>query len=273
MDEEEIDRRFLQKCINSWAHFVDKRLQLGRGINDPIFRKKNLHIVGQLKSFIDEWRQRGYPETESIRWAETLIEWAESGATSIKPYKGEIGREKFFDIVKGRRSVRNFLDTPVEEEKLKKMIEAALWAPSGCNQQPLDFVIITDPEKIRWAAKIAGKKFLTKCPVLIIVVADSRSTETADDILKSKELRDKPHPVEGYDTGAAVQNMLLAAHHLGLSTCWLGATKSEGEAKLVEALGLPNFFIVTAFIQVGYPEVIPTPPPRREVDECIHWIR
>ena len=273
MDQEEIDRRFLQRCINSWAHFVDKRLQLGKGRDDPIYMKKNLHIVDKLKEFIDEWRSRGYPETESIKWAERLVERANSGATSIEPYRGEIGREKLFDIIKGRRSIRIFLPKPVEEEKLKKLVEAALWAPSGCNQQPLDFIIITDPEKVRWAAEVVDKKFLPYSPAMIIVVADTRRTETADDVTKPKELRDKPGPVEGYDTGAAVQNMLLAAHHLGLGTCWIGANKSEGEAKLVRLLGLPEFFVITAFVQVGYPAVIPPPPPRRSVEECIHWLR
>lgn len=273
MEEEKIDRRFLERCINSWAHFVDKRLQLGKGKDDPVYFKKNIHIVDQLKVFLEEWSRRGYSETESTKWAEMLVKRADSGATTIEPYKRKIGRENFFEIIKGRRSIRNFLDAPVEEEKLKKLVNTALWAPSGCNMQPLDFVLMTNSEKIRWVAKVTGNKYLSLCPSLIIVVEDTRRTETADEILRPKDLRDKPGPVGGNNTGAAVQNILLAAHHLGLGTCWFGAWHSKEEAELVKALGLPGFFVITAFVQVGYPKVIPFPPPRRNIDECIHWFR
>ena len=136
-----------------------------------------------------------------------------------------------FDAIRGRRSCRSFSSRPVEDEKIMQIIEAGTWAPSPANQQPWSFVIIKSQqlkESIRDAAQrkkerlfeLSGMKWINRysldylptAPVLIAVIGD-RSKAGASSI---EDGGDAFKPA----CAAAVENMLLAAHALGLASVY-----------------------------------------------------
>lgn len=113
------------------------------------------------------------------------------------------------EAIRNRRSVREFTGDPVSADELDRLLEAARWAPSGLNNQPWRFMHITDrslivelSELTRYRGVVAG------ATALIAVFLDA--TEMYD---RTKDLM---------SAGAAIQNILLAAHDIGLGACWLG---------------------------------------------------
>jgi 5,6-dimethylbenzimidazole synthase len=137
-----------------------------------------------------------------------------------------------FTAIKERRSCRDYSPEPVSEGDLERILEAAVWAPSPLNTQPWEFIVITDGEmkgKIfseaercrRWALEKSGWKwlsgydpgFLKTAPVLVAVVGDPKKSGV--------DMFMEDGPV-GYQhaCAAATQNMILAAHALGLATLW-----------------------------------------------------
>jgi len=167
-----------------------------------------------------------------------------------------------FEAIKQRRSIRAYTREDVSEEEIKKLIDAARWAPSAGNIQPWEFVIVRDAkikQKLAWAA--LDQTFIEEAPVVIVVCADE---------LKSSQ---------GYgnrgvtlyclqDTAAAVQNILLAAYALGLATCWVGAFREE---LVKRALNAPLNIRPVARIPVGHAAEKPTAPQRRALKETVHY--
>ncbi len=140
-----------------------------------------------------------------------------------------------FEAIQRRRSVRAYAKTPVPEEKLGKILEAARLAPSAENIQPWYFVVVTDHEKRKEIAKsgmFAG--FLGESPVVIVGCGDRKASP-------------KWYTV---DVTIAMQNIVLAATAEGLGTCWIG---SFDEGLLKKLLKIPEHFSVVALLTVGYP--------------------
>lgn len=144
------------------------------------------------------------------------------------------------EAIRTRRSIRKYTGKPVSENLVKEILRAGMMAPSAGNQQPWHFVVADDRSVLNEIPKThpyAGA--VKESPVAIVVCGDTRLEKH-----------------EGYwvqDCSAAVQNMLLAAHSLGLGTVWLGVfprgDRVEGLRKL---FGLPKEVIPLAVIAVGY---------------------
>jgi len=166
-----------------------------------------------------------------------------------------------FEAIKGRRSVRAFTNKPVSDEEVMKLIDAARWAPSAGNIQPWEFVVVRDPEIKRGPSVAAlDQTFIEEAPVVIVVCANQLRSGSGYG----------SRGVNLYclqDTAAAIQNMLLAAHALGLATCWIGAFYEE-EARKV--LHIPNGVRPIAIIPVGHPAEKPEAPERRPISEIVH---
>lgn len=167
-----------------------------------------------------------------------------------------------FEAIKSRRSVRAFTRKDVSEKEVERLIEAARWAPSAGNIQPWEFVVVTDAEiKRRLSIAASGQTFIKEAPIVIVVCADEARSAW------------------GYgsrganlyclqDTAAATQNILLAAHALGLGACWIGAFR-EDEVKRV--LKVPRNLRPVAIVPVGHPAERPVAPPKRSISEFIHY--
>ena len=166
-----------------------------------------------------------------------------------------------FEAIKNRRSVRAFTPEPVSDGEVEKLIDAATWAPSAGNIQPWEFVVVRDPEIKRGLCEAAGNQnFVEEAPVVIVVCANTLRSERGYG----------SRGVNLYclqDTAAATQNMLLAAHAIGLATCWVGAFQEE-EAST--ALNVPTGVRPVAIIPVGHPARKPMARSRRPLSGIIH---
>ncbi|MDF2953679.1 MAG: Nitroreductase [Thermodesulfobacterium sp.] len=150
-------------------------------------------------------------------------------------------QEAVFKAILGRRSIRKYQNKIPERERIFKILEAGIWAPSGLNNQPWRFVIIWSEEtKKRLSELTKYKEIVKNAPVLIGVFLE-----------KSKMY----HQIKDHQSaGACIQNMLLSAFALGLGTCWLGEIL-KNEDKVKDVLGLPkDEYEMCALIAIGYPE-------------------
>ena len=144
------------------------------------------------------------------------------------------------EAIRTRRSIRSYKPDPVPEEALEKILEAGRWAPSASNSQPWHFIVFKDPEvRRRVARSFLYGWFLAEAPVGIAVVVDPPASSC---------------PVQ--DGTLAVYSMMLAAHSLGLGTCWINPSGEDEEAK--EILGIPGEKKIICVLSVGYPGEAPT---------------
>jgi nitroreductase len=167
------------------------------------------------------------------------------------------------DTIHSRRSIRKYRDEPVPEDLIQKLLAAAMQAPSACNQQPWQFVVIDEGATL---AKIPGfmpnAAMAAKAPLAILVCGDLHLG-----VEKS----------EGYwvlDCAAATQNLLLAAHALGLGAVWTGVYPREQRMESLRRLvGLPENVIAHSLVVIGYPaeQVQPEERYRPERVRWNHW--
>jgi len=159
----------------------------------------------------------------------------------------------FLTLARRRRSIRKFSPRPVEKEIISKILEAASWAPSACNQQLWHFIIIEKEERKQQLVREAGASGLVaRAPVLIIACYHGGNIR------------------EGYQSSsAAVQNLLLAAADLGVGSLWLNSFGKEKKIKNI--LGIPEAFFINSFILLGYPAgPLPSAPPRKPLERICH---
>ncbi|MBI4442245.1 MAG: nitroreductase family protein [Acidobacteria bacterium] len=187
-----------------------------------------------------------------------------------------------FTAIKERRSCRNFSPDPVEDTSIEKILEAATWAPSPLNSQPWEFIVVTNKEvqeRIfsegercrKWAHEKSGWKwldsyqldFLRSAPVIIAAIGDPKKTGV--------EMFSEESPM-GYQAAcaAAIQNMHLAAHALGLGSLWF--TLFDKKA-MREILGIVPEKTPLALVCIGKPASVSVAPPRKGVQEKTSYLR
>jgi nitroreductase len=152
----------------------------------------------------------------------------------------------FFDTVAKRHSYRgSFTDKVPSRDELRKIVEAGLAAPSGCNQQTTQFVIVDDAPTLDQIHQMHPKMLaMQQAPALIACLIDKAPPPV---------YQDKQFQVE--DCAAAVQNMLLAITAMGYASVWVdGWLRSEGHAERIgELLGVPAEKVVRIVLPVGQP--------------------
>jgi len=164
--------------------------------------------------------------------------------------------------IKGRRSIRAFKSDDVSQAVVKKLLDAARWAPSAGNIQPWEFIVVRKPQiKRRLVEAALDQTFIEEASVVIVVCANENRSSLGYD-MRGKTL----YCIQ--DTAAAIQNILLVAYSLGLGTCWVGAFNEE-EARKV--LNIPSGVRPVAMIPIGYPAESPLPRTRRPISRFIHY--
>jgi len=144
------------------------------------------------------------------------------------------------DAIKTRKSVRAYLDKPVENEKLDTILKAARFAPSAANLQEWRFVVVRDSDKRKKLVEAAkGQTFVGEAPVVLVACA-----ETDNHVMTCGQLC---YPI---DVAIALDHITLAAVELGLGTCWIG---KFDEKKVKEILGIPEEIRVVGLMPLGYP--------------------
>ena len=170
------------------------------------------------------------------------------------------------EAIKTRRSVRKYKPTPVKKEDLDLVLEAARWAPSWANTQCWRFIIVRDPDmKAKLSATLTtwnpAATAVREAPVLIVLCAE---------VGKSGMYKGEATTAKGdwhmFDAALAMQNLVLAAHSLGLGTVYVGALD---DTKAAEILGVPEGFVLVAMTPLGYPEGEPKTPPRKELSDLV----
>lgn len=162
------------------------------------------------------------------------------------------------DLLEGiytRRSIRSFTNEPVRRELLLEIIKAGTWAPSGLNNQPWRFVIARDQKVRRELSQLTKYyRIIEQAPAAIAVFADR-------DVMY--------HEVKDHQAiGACIQNMLLAAHALGLGAVWLGEILKNAD-RVRELLGVPETMELMAVVAIGHPSEKERRSQRREVAEVL----
>ncbi len=150
--------------------------------------------------------------------------------------------------IKTRRSVRRFRTDLISMDLLKNIVEMATWAPSATNRQGWRFIIIDDPKIKQEIIDNGGAITIKNSPVGIVVVYDE----------KTRNLEYQDFFQSG---GAAIQNLLLAAHSFGLSSCWI--CNLPPRRTLRRILKIPQGFSPIAYVLIGYKEKEPTEVSRK----------
>ncbi len=184
------------------------------------------------------------------------------------------------------RSIRQFKPDPVPKETVKIILEAASRAASGSNTQPWEFVVVQDP-KVKaaltrpmletWMKRIAGGGM---SPRMREVYDDAtemlRNTEQVPAIIYccfDLNRASKSEEVQYASILPAVQNLMLAAHALGLGTCLTvhGSTSTRGEPEVKKLLGIPDHVKIACLIYLGYPTRRYGPPKRKPIEKYVHY--
>jgi nitroreductase len=197
--------------------------------------------------------------------------------------------------IKSRRSVRKFADSPLSEEAVDKMLEAALWAPSASNRQNWKFVAVKnkeiikamagsvraavedlkasveadDEDKLALLTNYGGYfSFFESAPLVIAVFFNPRPNFV--NVITGKNIRPEDNLEQTTAAGAAIQNLLLAAHEAGYGACWMsGPLVAENEiAAILKQKGMR----LAALIPVGVPLETPAPPKRKDPRTLIEKI-
>lgn len=154
------------------------------------------------------------------------------------------------DNIATRTSIRDYEARPVEKEKVEKMLRAAMAAPTAMNKQPWHFVVVDQRSVLdSLAAANPNAKMLLKAPLAIVVCGDM-----------DKVIEGGGRDFWIQDASAATENLLLAAHAMGLGAVWTGAYPSEERSKAISAtLSLPDNLVPLNMIVIGYPAEHPQP--------------
>lgn len=146
-----------------------------------------------------------------------------------------------------RKSIRSFLDTKVESEKISEIIKAAMYAPSASNRQAWKFIVITQKDIMQDICSMNGGAIPTASKLILGAPAGILVLYRNDVSKNSKIYKDHIQ-----SAAASIQNMLLSAHSLGLGTCWI--CKLPHPRHLRKKLNIPTYFDVIGYIAIGYPK-------------------
>ena len=154
------------------------------------------------------------------------------------------------------RSIRRYLDKPIEPEIIDQLLEVGLRAPSAGNLMNYSLLVLDDKEKMTQIAKDAGAPFLTKAPMCIISLVDYNRFKKLCDIY------DAPFPFDCadavfigmWDAIVALHNIAVAAESLGLGTCYIGLILETDNKKILD---LPEYVFAAGMLSIGYPEQQP----------------
>lgn len=170
---------------------------------------------------------------------------------------------EFSEVLKARRSTRQFTDDTVSREQIMKLLEAAIAAPNACNMQSWHFYVVTDKDiKKQINDEGALTPWATTAPVIFVVCSD------ATEIVKRfGERAEKLFAVQ--DTAAAIENLLLCAADMGLGGCFMGAFDPE---KIRKILNIPPQHNPLAVVPVGKPAMILPPRPRNPLEMTVTFV-
>lgn len=160
-----------------------------------------------------------------------------------------------------RRSVRRFLDRPLEPEVITCLLQAAMAAPTACNSQPWEFIVVTEAELLdRMREKMVFARYNAPCAIVVCGSPHLANNTAA-----------RHYWVQ--DCSAAMENLLIAAAGMGLGAVWIGVhPHATNEKNIRELFNIPPEVTPLGIALAGYPAEGAVPPPRTQYDEHrVHW--
>ncbi len=163
----------------------------------------------------------------------------------------------FFSLIKNRRSIRKYKPQEIEREKIERLMQAALLAPSSKGRNPREFIVVDDKELLLKLsqARPHGSSFLANAPLGIVVLADPAKSDVWIE-----------------DASIAATFIWLAAEALGLGACWIQVRERkqresiEAEEYIKNILSIPPGKRVLAMMGVGYPDEIKSPKQEEDLE-------
>lgn len=196
----------------------------------------------------------------------------------------------FLEFLRSRRTVRQYRSGATDRELIERILEAARWAPSPHNVQPWRFAVVTDmatqdalaramgdawaedlkrdglsEEFIRLNLEGSRSRICGASAVIVVCMTEEDLDEYPDQFRQSAERTMALHSV-----GAAIENMCLMAHSMGLGTCWMCAPLFCPDV-VVRVLGLPDGWQPQALLTIGWPAETPAAPRRKTLDALVRW--
>jgi nitroreductase len=169
------------------------------------------------------------------------------------------GDNSIISTIYKRRSIRNYIDKEVENDKIILLLKTAMAAPTAANRQPWEFIVVTDKEKLN-ELRSTLRQGQYNAPSAIVVCGNMELAFSN----KDKEIWTQ-------DCSAAIENMILAAVELGLGSVWIGLYPTLSKCKSVcKVLNIPDHVIPMSVVYFGYPAE--QKEPRTQYNEKrIYW--
>lgn len=167
----------------------------------------------------------------------------------------------FFEAVNHRRSVRKYRDDEVPADVLEQIVAAGVEAPSGCNMQLRQYVIVDDPAVMNRMCALSRpmSSAIGGARAAIVLLVEPKASPFGEFWIQ--------------DASAAMENMLLAAVALGYAGCWVEGALRRCEDELRSILGVPEHLRLWSLTPVGKPAEQPNRPPKPEPREVTHYNR
>ncbi len=230
------------------------------------YRHKTLSAsqADYTKHLLELWVKRGLSTTlPEYRYTSFLVEAADRlsrgeevdlSAFAPTTVTSEM-KEAFFTIVKDRRSVREFTAQEVPDELIDQILEAGLWAAHGCNVQSIRYLVVRDKNEpgLFKGSDVPGG------PVHLVILQDMRCYRANSFTPVRNQL---------LDAGAAGQNIVLAAHAVGLEGVWLTFSETMCE-RIKKRFEIPDYLRLVTYVDVGYGDQTPYAPQRWDVKDTI----
>ncbi|MFC2035991.1 nitroreductase family protein [Chloroflexota bacterium] len=175
---------------------------------------------------------------------------------------------EILELIKSRRSIRRYKTTPVDDKIIESILEAARWAPSWANEQCWRFIVLRDTSMKGEVANTLSANnpaadAIRRAPVVIVACAETK---------KSGYYHGEATTDKGdwymFDVALAMQNLVLAAHSLGLGTVHVGLFDAVRTASILK---VPEGFCVVELTPLGYPDEVRDPRPRKELSEIVFY--
>ncbi len=168
----------------------------------------------------------------------------------------DMSKNPLLEAIRTRRTVRAFRPDAIAPDVLEEVLDAGRWAPSGKNTQPWRFVVVTSPEAREELGRLVTQgNMVRSAPVTIAVLLDKNAGYDATK--------------DAQGIGACAQNMLLAAHALGLGACWIGRTRDPEVERLIGASESEELMLL---LPIGYPSETPKAGQRRPLEEMVRRV-
>jgi len=165
---------------------------------------------------------------------------------------------EFQDLIRARYSVRAYLPDPVEDEKLKRVLEAAQMAPTAANRQPFQLIVIHTEGRKEALGQIYQREWFVQAPLLVCAVGVPRISWVRGDNRRYLDV----------DVAIAMDHLILAAADIGLGTCWVAAFNAQAARRI---LNLPDEVEPLIFTPLGYPADQPEGKERKPLSELVRY--